>query len=208
VENQDNSPAPFPKITRGRAALIDLGVKKSIITHLEAIGVETFPYDMGFALDEIVAGQYDCLVLSNGPGDPADIPEVILKIEALLGKVPILGICLGHQVTALAMGGNTYKMKFGHRGANHPVNCRRTGRVFITSQNHGYAVSDDLEQKTDAVITYTNANDGTVEGFADLDRRIECLQFHPEASPGPHDMTYFFEEYFQKIEGRKNATVA
>ncbi len=189
-------------------ALIDLGAKKSIFARVEALGAKTIVFDPDFRTEEILSGGFDALVLSNGPGDPADVPEVIGKVEALLGRIPILGICLGHQITALAMGGRTYKMKFGHRGANQPVLCRRTGRVYITSQNHGYAVSDDLERAADVRITYINSNDGTVEGFSDPTHGIECVQFHPEAAPGPQDTMCLFEEFFQKVKGRRDASVA
>jgi carbamoyl-phosphate synthase small subunit len=189
------------------AAVIDLGIKKSIIESIESLGVSTTVFDLNFAVEEILGGGFDLLVLSNGPGDPSDIGFVIRKVEAILGKIPILGICLGHQIAALAMGGRTYKMKFGHRGANQPVIHRRTGRVFITSQNHGYAVADDFE-RTGAEITYTNVNDGTIEGFYDADREIECVQFHPEASPGPRDTAFLFDEFVTKVKGRHRAEVA
>lgn len=189
------------------AAVIDLGIKKSIIGCIESMGVSTAVFDLHFAVEDILGGNFDFMVLSNGPGDPADVGFVIRKVEALLGKIPILGICLGHQITALAMGGKTYKMKFGHRGANQPVICRRTGRVFITSQNHGYAVMDDFD-RTGAEITYINVNDGTIEGFYDADREIECVQFHPEASPGPRDTAFLFDGFVAKVKGRHRAEVA
>jgi carbamoyl-phosphate synthase small subunit len=189
------------------AAVIDLGIKSSIVECLESLGVSTAVFDLHFPVAEILAGGFDFLVLSNGPGDPADIGFVISKVEALLGKIPVLGICLGHQIAALAMGGRTYKMKFGHRGANQPVICRRSGRVFITSQNHGYAVSDDFN-RTGVEITCINANDGTIEGFYDAEREIECVQFHPEASPGPRDTVFMFDEFLHKVKGRRSAEVA
>ncbi|NIM20304.1 MAG: glutamine-hydrolyzing carbamoyl-phosphate synthase small subunit [Candidatus Latescibacteria bacterium] len=201
--------APTPHAVPGlRAALIDLGTKKSIIERVQTIGVKTAVFDVSFDVKDILAGGFDFLVLSNGPGDPADVPGIIRKVESLLGSIPILGICLGHQIVALAMGGRTYKMKFGHRGANQPVLCRRTGRISITSQNHGYAVSDDLERTSDAEITYVNSNDGTVEGFCDPSRDIDCVQFHPEASPGPQDTVFIFEAFCQKVRKRTNASVA
>jgi len=189
------------------AAVIDLGIKKSIVECIESLGVSAAVFDMHFSVEAILGGGFDFLVLSNGPGDPADVGGLIRKIETLLGRIPILGICLGHQVTALAMGGGTYKMKFGHRGANQPVICRRTGRVFITSQNHGYAVADDFD-RTGAEITYRNVNDGTIEGFYDADREIECVQFHPEASPGPRDTAFLFDDFVAKVKGRHRAEVA
>jgi carbamoyl-phosphate synthase small subunit len=197
----------IPHASGYSAAVIDLGIKKSIIDCIESLGVSATVFDLNFAVDEILAGGFDFLVLSNGPGDPTDVGFVIRKVEALLGQIPILGICLGHQITALAMGGKTYKMKFGHRGANQPVICRRTGSAFITSQNHGYAVSDDFD-RTRVDITFTNANDGTIEGFYDPVREIECVQFHPEASPGPRDTGFLFDDFLQKVKGRNSAEVA
>jgi len=156
-----------------------------------------------FDTDSILAGNFDAVVISNGPGDPADVPGAVESARKLIGKIPVLGICLGHQVTALALGGATYKLKFGHRGANQPVVSRRTGRNYITSQNHGYAVSPSIaERDTRIRVTYTNLNDGTVEGFADEERLIECVQFHPEASPGPHDTSFIFQEFFTRVRAR------
>jgi carbamoyl-phosphate synthase small subunit len=189
----------------GRAAVVDLGVKQSILDEVRALGVTVEVFDADFSAGDIVSGNFDFVVLSNGPGDPEDVPQVVENVSRLAGKVPILGICLGHQVTALALGGSTYKLKFGHHGANQPVVDTRTGRVFITSQNHGYAVADDIAGRADAQITFTNANDGTVEGFEIESLMIECVQFHPEASPGPHDSTFLFNEFQRKTRGWQNA---
>jgi carbamoyl-phosphate synthase small subunit len=200
-------PCAIPNAYAMSAAVIDFGIKNSIVERIQSQGASIAVFDLHFDVEEILGGGFDFLVLSNGPGDPDDVGFVIRKVEALLGKIPILGICLGHQITALAMGGRAYKMKFGHRGANQPVICRRTGRAFITSQNHGYAVADDLD-RTGAEITYINANDGTIEGFCDAARGIECVQFHPEASPGPRDTAFLFEEVVAKVKGRHHAEVA
>jgi carbamoyl-phosphate synthase small subunit len=162
-------------------------------------------FDARFRAGEILDGGFDFVVLSNGPGDPTDGPAVIEQTKHLLGKVPMLGICLGHQVIALALGGRTYKLKFGHHGTNQPVVDRRSGRVFITSQNHGYAVAEDITECSQASVTYVNANDGTVEGFADERIMLECVQFHPEASPGPHDTSFVFENFHKKTRGWRNA---
>jgi carbamoyl-phosphate synthase small subunit len=189
----------------GRAAVVDLGIKRSILHQVRALGADTEVFDASFDAAKILEGGFDFVVLSNGPGDPTDVPRVIAQVESLIGKIPILGICLGHQITALALGGRTYKLKFGHHGANQPVADRRTGRVFITSQNHGYAVTDDIGDRPGTAVTYANANDGTLEGFADDGLMIECVQFHPEASPGPHDTSFIFEEFRVKAKGWRNA---
>lgn len=190
---------------RGRAAVIDLGAKESIVTSIRRLGVETEVFGTtsrtgDFPADRILQEDFDFVVLSNGPGDPADIPGAVASVAKLLGRLPILGICLGHQITALALGGGTFKLKFGHRGANQPVICHRSHRVLITSQNHGFAVRDDLEALSPGIeITYSNLNDGTIEGFADTDRMIHCIQFHPEASPGPHDTSFIFKEFSENV---------
>jgi carbamoyl-phosphate synthase small subunit len=194
--------------TAGRAAVIDLGVKKSIVDNVRRLGVSTEVFDASFAASDILAGGFDFVVLSNGPGDPADIPEVMEQVEKLIGQVPVLGICLGHQVIARALGGTTYKLKFGHHGANQPVIDQRTGRVFTTSQNHNYAVADDIAKRGGVELTYINANDNTLEGFVDDARLVECVQFHPEASPGPHDTTFIFDRFYERVKGWGNAAVA
>jgi len=183
----------------GRAAVIDLGVKKSIVDNVRRLGITTQVFDTSFSADEILAGGFDFVVVSNGPGDPGDIPQVVEQVKKLVGRVPLLGICLGHQLIALALGAATYKLKFGHHGANQPVIDLRTNRVFITSQNHNYAVSDDIADRSGVTVTYTNAADGTLEGFVDDVRRIECVQFHPEASPGPHDCRFIFDQFHERV---------
>jgi carbamoyl-phosphate synthase small subunit len=196
----------------GRVGVVDLGVKKSIVAAVRRLGVETVVFETrgsptgGFDADSILTGGFNAVVISNGPGDPADLPGAVESVKKLIGKVPVLGICLGHQIAALALGGSTYKLKFGHRGANQPVVCHRTGRVHITCQNHGYAVSDGIAGRdTGICVTYSNLNDGTVEGFADEERLVECVQFHPEASPGPHDTSFVFEEFFSRVRARGQA---
>lgn len=189
----------------GRAAVVDLGVKKSILDNVRSLGVATEVFDADFTAEEILAGAFDFVVLSNGPGDPADIPEVAAQVERLIGRIPLLGICLGHQIVARALGAHTYKLKFGHHGANQPVVDRRSGRVFITSQNHNYAVDDGSAERAGVAVTYTNANDGTLEGFVDESRRLECVQFHPEAAPGPHDTAFIFERFFERVKGWRHA---
>jgi carbamoyl-phosphate synthase small subunit len=190
---------------RGRVAVVDFGAKQSIVESVKALGAETVVFDASFTPGDVLSGAFDMVVLSNGPGDPEDVPAAIDAVRQLLGQVPLLGICLGHQITALAAGGRTFKLKFGHRGANQPVVCHRTRRVFMTSQNHGYAVSEDIAQLPGVTITFTNANDGTVEGFCDANRMVECVQFHPEASPGPHDTSFVFRDFFNRVKGWKHA---
>ncbi|HET6349605.1 MAG TPA: glutamine-hydrolyzing carbamoyl-phosphate synthase small subunit [Candidatus Krumholzibacteria bacterium] len=180
-----------------RAAVIDLGVKKSIVDNVRRLGLTTQVFDASFRAEEILTGGFDFVVVSNGPGDPTDIPQVVDEVKQLIGRIPLLGICLGHQLIALALGAATYKLKFGHHGANQPVLDVHSGRVFITSQNHNYAVSDSIADHLGVQVTYTNAADGTLEGFLDEHRMLECVQFHPEAAPGPHDCNFIFDRFLE-----------
>jgi|WetSurMetagenome_2_1015567.scaffolds.fasta_scaffold01050_4 carbamoyl-phosphate synthase small subunit len=181
-----------------RIAVLDLGIKKNMITSLmERKGdLTVFPYNA--TSDQVMALRPDALFISNGPGDPKQATEAITCVRELLGELPIFGICMGNQVSALALGGDTYKLKFGHRGANQPVR-HKDGRIFITTQNHGYAV--DAESLPEgSKITYVNVNDGTVEGFENTDLDLTTVQFHPEAHGGPRDTeAHFFDAMFRRL---------
>jgi carbamoyl-phosphate synthase small subunit len=176
-----------------RVAVVDYGCKRSITVRLAAAGaaVTVYPHDVD--ADELAA--YDGVVLSNGPGDPAPLHDEVATVSDLLGRTPVLGICLGHQLIALATGHETYKLPFGHRGANHPVLERGSGRVLVTSQNHGFAVRESDER----AATHVSLYDGTIEGLAYPDLRARSLQFHPEAGPGPHDARPLIESFVREL---------
>jgi carbamoyl-phosphate synthase small subunit len=152
--------------------------------------------------DEVLALNPDGIFLSNGPGDPSAVPYAHESLRGLLGKKPIFGICLGHQILGFAVGGRTFKLKFGHRGGNQPVKDLRSGKVAITSQNHGFAVDADSLPK-EMEVTHINLNDGTVEGMRHRELPIFSVQYHPEAAPGPHDASYFFSQFAELIENNK-----
>ncbi|WP_426751964.1 glutamine-hydrolyzing carbamoyl-phosphate synthase small subunit [Myxococcus sp. Y35] len=172
----------------------DYGLKKSMLHFLVDVGCRVTVVPANTTAEEVLARKPHGVFLANGPGDPAAVKGADRTVAALLGKVPVFGICLGHQIMALALGGRTYKMKFGHRGGNQPVKDLTTGKVEITAQNHGFAV-DDASLKGLAVVTHINLNDGTVEGLAVPDARAFSVQYHPEASPGPHDARYLFGRF-------------
>jgi len=179
-----------------KIAVLDLGVKRSILRNLASRGWDISVFPANAHESEIRAAEPDAVLLSNGPGDPKQAQHAIQLVKTFAGQLPLVGICLGHQVIALALGCDTYKLKFGHRGANQPVKDLTSGRVYITAQNHGFAVARDSLQGI-AQLTQVNANDRTVEGFEDPYLGIKCVQYHPEASPGPWDTTNsFFNELF------------
>lgn len=183
-----------------KLAVIDLGVKYNILRSLAKSGFEVMVFPAWAAPKDIMDYGPHGLFLTNGPGDPQKARDAIKTVKQLLGKLPIMGICLGHQIIALAMGGNTYKLKFGHRGSNHPVKDLETGKVYITSQNHGFAV-DGKTLPPELKVTHQNLNDGTVEGLKHTKLPVFSVQYHPEASPGPQDSQYLFKKFKAMVEG-------
>ena len=184
-----------------RVALLDLGAKENIARSLVQRGCQVTVYPADTKAEEILAAGPEGIMLSNGPGDPAENVEVIREIRKLYqSDVPIFAICLGHQLMALATGADTFKMKYGHRGGNHPVKDLETGRVYISSQNHGYAVDSGSLNPAVAVPAFVNVNDQTNEGLRYTGKNIFTVQFHPEACPGPRDLGYLFDKFFQMME--------
>jgi carbamoyl-phosphate synthase small subunit len=184
---------------RPRIAAFDFGLKRTILDQLVVSGCDVTVVPAATSADAVLTGGFDGVFLSNGPGDPEPVEYGVRAVSALLGRIPIFGICLGHQILGLALGGRTFKLPFGHRGANHPVGRRNGGRIEITSQNHGFAVDEGSLASTPARVTHVNLNDGTVEGLLVPD--VACgVQYHPEAGPGPHDSRYLFREFVELIE--------
>ncbi|MBE6096262.1 MAG: glutamine-hydrolyzing carbamoyl-phosphate synthase small subunit [Schwartzia succinivorans] len=179
--------------------VMDFGIKQNILDSLHQWGCDLTIVPSNTTAEEIMNLNPDGIFLSNGPGDPKDIPDVIENVKKLIGKKPMFGICLGHQILGLALGANTYKLKFGHRGSNQPVKNLETGRVYITSQNHGYAVDEASLKGLPLKVTHRSINDGTVEGMRHTKLPIFSVQFHPEASPGPTDNTYLFDQFVSML---------
>lgn len=191
-----------------RVALLDYGVKTSIIRSLINRGLDVTVLPSKTGVSEILDGGYDGLMLSNGPGDPKDCRAEIKNIQKLAGEIPIFAICLGHQLTALAMGSDTHKLKYGHRGCNHPVKDIIKDRTYITSQNHGYTVVAESLKQSNMEVTHINMNDMTVEGIRYKDMNLFTVQFHPEASPGPRDTAYLFDEFVEMMTDFKVRSTA
>ncbi|TDM03954.1 glutamine-hydrolyzing carbamoyl-phosphate synthase small subunit [Macrococcus carouselicus] len=190
-----------------RVVLIDFGKKENIVRELNARGCDVTVMPWNTAAEEILRLRPDGVMLSNGPGNPEVVQDGIEMIRGILGKIPFFGICLGHQLFALACGATTFKMKFGHRGANHPVKNLATGKIEITSQNHGYSVDPETVKETDLVITHVALNDGTVEGLRHKELAAFSVQYHPEASPGPHDPNYLFDDFIQMMKENKGSVM-
>lgn len=198
---QVSTKTPYPSPGRGkRVVLVDYGMKHGILRELNKRDCDVIVVPYNTSASEVLSLNPDGVMLSNGPGDPKNVTEGIEMVKGILGKVPLFGICLGHQLFALACGANTEKMKFGHRGANHPVKDLATGKVAITSQNHGYTVEEDSIKNTSLEVTHIALNDGTIEGLKHKEFPAFTVQYHPEASPGPEDANNLFEQFLHMIE--------
>lgn len=186
---------PRPAEDRFRVAAYDFGIKRNILRRLATAGAHVTVFPASATAEDVLAMDPDGVFLSNGPGDPEPLAFQVEQVRKLVGRKPIFGICLGHQVLGLALGGKTYKLKFGHRGINHPVLNKRTGKVEITVQNHGFAVDPDSFKDSEVELTHFNLNDDTLEGLRHRSHPAFCVQYHPEAAPGPHDSQYLFAEF-------------
>jgi len=193
-------PAPEPRF---HVVAYDFGIKHNILRRLVQAGCRVTVVPALTAAEDVLELAPDGIFLSNGPGDPEPLETQVSNVRKLIGKKPVFGICLGHQILGLAVGGRTYKLKFGHRGANHPVINRLTERVEITSHNHGFAVDPDSLNLNEVEITHVNLNDQTLEGFRHRHHPVFCVQYHPEAAPGPHDSHYLFDDFVKLMENEQ-----
>jgi carbamoyl-phosphate synthase small subunit len=183
-----------------KVVVMDFGIKQNILNSMSKVGLDLTVVPARTTAEEILDMNPDGVFLSNGPGDPQDVTYGVDTIKKLIGKKPLFGICLGHQLLALALGADTYKLKFGHRGSNQPVKNLAMNRVHITSQNHGYAVKDESLDGKDLIVTHRAVNDGTVEGIRHKSLPLFSVQYHPEAAPGPDDNTYLFDEFLTLLK--------
>ena len=207
--DQDQGDWALGEVERGdglHVVALDCGAKHNILRHLTERGVKVTVLPPDTTAEEIMSHRPDGLFVSNGPGDPAALDYAVRPIREVLDKLPIFGICLGHQLLGRAIGAGTYKLKFGHRGGNQPVMNLDTGRVEITSQNHGFAIDRKSLEAQGGVVTHVNLNDDTVEGFRHAKLPVFSVQYHPEASPGPHDAAYLFDAFVEMIKTRKPPT--
>lgn len=186
-----------------KVVVMDCGIKLNILREMAQLGIESHVVPPSTSSQDILAMDADGLFLSNGPGDPAVVTYVIVTVRELIGKLPIFGICLGNQMIGLALGGKTYKLKFGHHGANHPVKDLESGRISITSQNHGFCVDINSLNRDEVEVIHVNLNDGSVEGLRHKKHPLFSVQYHPEASPGPNDAKYLFKKFIDMIEAGK-----
>lgn len=191
------------KKAKWRAVVLDCGVKYNTLRHLLNCGCEVIVVPVNTSYEEILSYKPHGLLLSNGPGDPAAVANVVETTRMLIGRLPIFGICLGHQMLGRAFGGKTFKLKFGHHGVNHPVKDLKSGKIAITSQNHGFCVDIDSLNKKEIELTHVNLNDQTLEGMRHKKLPIFSVQFHPEAGPGPNDAAYLFDEFVGLMKKHK-----
>ncbi len=196
-------PYEWNKEGKFRVVVLDCGIKYNTLRFLAKRNCKVIVVPANFTASQILSLKPDGIQLSNGPGDPAAVKYVVDTVRDLLGKVPIFGICLGHQMIGQALGGKTFKLKFGHHGGNHPVKDLKTGKVAITVQNHGFCVDIETLNKKEIEVTHMNLNDGTLEGLRHKKLPVFCVQFHPEAAPGPHDAEYLFDNFIELIKKHK-----
>jgi len=196
-------PVEMPSSPRFRVVAYDFGIKRNILRMLAQSGCEVAVVPATTSAAEALALRPEGIFLSNGPGDPEPVGYAIEASKVFIETLPVFGICLGHQILGLACGGKTFKLKFGHRGANHPVKNLETGQVEVTSQNHGFSVDPALFERPEFILTHRNLNDGTVEGFRHRDLPVISVQYHPEASPGPHDSHYLFQDFISLMAARR-----